>query len=420
MSVFNFIKFVFILVSLFGIVFIGAGAWKMNSAYNFAKTAKKVQGKFIGYHEVFKEPSMPDPDGFSRKVKETYPMFEYTDAKGKSHHITGTDVIVFERLKSGDNVDVLVSPDDPENARLGSFYYLYGGGGFLALTGLILIILLFHGFRIMALYIGPDSAPSHTVLIGVLQKFVQMKLPVGDLVIIVGGFVLLAGLIIGFGTRFILKRQDPALVQAIEAGRFDEARKLALDGKGIEGKNADNEPALIVALKANRHEVARAVLGHWTSTNVVTSKGASALSLAAANGDYSTLAIMIKKGAETFGLDPSVVHGLIVKGDIQTLRVILNSTFDPDSEYMWLTYGDHAVMNGKAEVIRLIQKHNGLFKSPPSFIALVLDDTDSLKAELKKPEACNIKFNKLTLTQFAEKIGKKEIIEKAGGCLDSK
>jgi hypothetical protein len=420
MTIFNFIKFVFILVSLIGVVFIGVGAWKMWSAYNFAKTAEKTQGTFTGYHEVLVNPTVPDSDGFKHKVKETYPMFAYTDAKGQAHHITGQDVIVFQNLKSGDPVDVLVSPDDPENARLGSAYHLYGGGGFLSLGGLLVIILLFYGFKALAVYIGPSAVISQTSLIAALQSFSQSKLPVGDFVIIAGGFVLLAGAMIGFGTHFILKRQDPSLVQAMEAGRFDEARMLALEGKGIEGKNAVNEPALIVALKANKPEVARAILSHWTSTNVVTSKGASGLSLAAANGDHITTAMMIKKGAETFGLDPSIVHSLIVKGDTETLSVIFSSSFTLDADYMRLTYGDHAVMYGKADVVRLIQKHNGPFKAPSSFIALVLDDTDALTVELKKPDACNRKFNRLTLTQFAEKIGKKEMIENAGGCMEPK
>jgi hypothetical protein len=420
MTIFNFFKFVFILVSLIGFVFIGAGAWKMWSAYNFAKTAEKTQGTFIGYHEVLRDPTVSNINRFKRKVKETYPIFVYTDAKGQTHHITGKDVIVFQRLKNSDDVDVLVSPDDPENARLGAAYYLYGGGGFLSLSGLVVIILLFYGFKAIAFYIGPSAVFDPTGLIGVLQSFGQIKLPVGDFVIIGGGFILLAGAMIGFGTHFILKRQDLSLIQAMEAGKFNEARMLALKGKGIEGKNADKEPALIVALKANKPEVARAILNHWTSTNVVSSEGASGLSLAAANGDYFTLAIMIKKGAETFGLDPSVVHDLIVKGDTETLSVIFSSSFDLDTKYMWLNYGDHAVMQGKADVVRLIKKHNGPFESPSSFIALVLDDTEVLTEALKKTDTCNKKFNRLTLTQFAEKIGKKKMIEKMGGCIESK
>jgi len=417
MTVFNFIKFVFIMVALTGLVFIGVGAWKMEAAHQFAKTAQKVQGTFAGYHEVLQDPTVMHNDSLKRKVRSTYPMFTYTDAQGRTHHITGNDVVVFQRLKSGDRVRILVSPHDPENARLGSVYYLYGGGGFLVIAGLIVILLFLHGLKALAHCIGPSAAAAQTSFMGGLQRFCQSTLPVGDFVIIAGGFVLVAGAMIGLGTHFFLKRQDPALIRAMEAGRFDEARLLAIEGRGIEGKNAANEPALIAALKANRPKVARAILRHWNTTNVVTSKGESGLSLAAANGDHITLAMMIKKGAETFGLNPSIVHDLIAKGDTETLDVIFSSTFALDAEYMRLTYGDHAVMHAKPDVVRLIQKHNGPFTAPPSFVALVLEDMDGLASALKKPDACRKNFDGTTLMQFAETIGKKALIDKAGGCL---
>lgn len=416
MTVFSFIKFAFACVSLMAFVFLGVGAWKVWSAYNFAKTAVKVQGTFIGYHEVLRDSTVTDSHGFKTKVSATYPMFAYTDAAGRTHHITGTEVVVFRWLKNGDPVDVLVSPDDPENARLGSMYYLYGDGGFSCLGGFFGIVLLFYGFKVFSLYLGPSAEISETIILAALQSFLRSKLPVGDLAFICGGFILLAGLMFGFGTYFILKRQDPALIQAMEAGRFEEARLLASQGKGIEGKNEDGEPALIVALKANKSEVARAILGHWISTNVVTSKGVSGISLAAANGDHHTLALMVKKGAETFGLHPSIVHRLIVKGDTGTLGVIFSSSFNLDTEYKRLTFGDHAVMHAKADVVRLIQQHHGPFKAPPAFIALVLDDMNMLTTALKEPNACHKIFQGFTLVHFAEIIGKQEMMEKAGAC----
>lgn len=416
MTVFSFIKLVFIGVSLMAFVFVGVGAWKVWSAYHFAKTALKVQGTFVGYHEVLSDSNMRDGYGFRTKVSSTYPMFTYTDAAGHQHHATGTDLVVFHWLESGDTVDVLVSPDDPGNARLGSMYYLYGAGGYGCLGGLMVVVLLFYGFKAFSLYFGPSAEISESIMIGSLQGFMQSKLPIGDLAIIGGGFVLLAGLMIGFGTYFILKRQDPALIQAMEAGRFEEARLLASQGKGIDGKNEDGEPALIVALKANKPQVARAILGHWTSTNVVTAKGVSGLSLAAANGDHRTLALMLKKGAETFGLDPSIVHRLVVQGDTETLKVIFSSSFSLDTEYNRLTMGDHAVMHAKADVVRLIQHHHGPFKAPPAFIALVLDDLDMLAATLKEPHNCRKTFQRLTVVDFAKKIGKQEMMEETRVC----
>jgi len=403
-------------MALMGVVLVGAGAWKMWSAYSFAGTARKVQGTFTGYHDVWGDSDVEDAHGFKTKAKETYPTFSFVDEQGRTHHITGTDAIVFQRLESGDAVDILVSHDDPDNARLASPYYLYGGGGLLSLGGFSAVLLLFYGLRALAHFGGPSAEVRETGFLAALQSFLQMKLPVGNLVIVGGGFVLVAGAVIGFGAYFIVQRQDPALIQAMEAGEFDAARILALRGKGIEGKNAAGEPALIVALKENRPEVARAILSHWTSTNVVTANGTSAVELAAAHGDPHTLAALLKKGAETFGLNPSIVHGLVVKGDTETLRVVFSSSFSLDTEYLGLSYGDHAVVLGKADVVRLIQEYNGPFKAPSAFIALALDDEDALKAALQRPNACRTTFQKLSLPQFAKKIDKTDMLEKLGGC----
>jgi len=420
MTIFNFIKFVIILLCLMGSVFVGAGAWKIWSAFCFAQSAQKVQGTFIGYHDVMADSTIKDSSGFKIKVEETYPLFAYCDNKGQTHNITGSDLIVWQWLKSGDQVDVLVSPDDPENARLAAPYYLYGSGGFLSLGGLLSIILLVYGLKVLALYIGPAAPLSQTGLLAMAQELAKKKLPLGDLVIVGGGFFVLSGAMIGFGTHLIFKRQDPALIQAMEAGKYDTARLLAIKGKGIEGKNKAGETALIVALKANKPEVTRAILSHWTSINVLAANGASALSLAAANSDHQTLTIMIKKGAETFGLNPSIIRDLISKGDRETLEVIFNSSINLDTEFRRLTYGDLAVLHGQAEVVHLIQSQNGPFKAPSSFIALVLDDSTMLSTALKQPAACHIKFNRLTLSQFAEKTGKQEQLAKAGGCIEGK
>ncbi len=404
MTIFNFIKFVIILMLLMGFVFIGAGAWKIRSAYRFSQNAEKTSGTFVGYQEVQQDSRIENASGFKIKVTEKHALFKYTDAQGRTRTITGPDVVVFESLKSGDPVDILVSPHDPENARLADPYYLYGGGGYLCLGGLAAIFVLFTAYKTIP-------------LIGVLQGIGRMRLPLGDLIIVGGGFIVLAGALMGFGTWLIMKRQDPALIQAMEAGRFDEARTLALQGRGIEGKNAAGEPALIVALQKNRPEVARAILDNpLVSTHVVAADGTSGLALAASRGDHNTLAMMLDRGAETFGLDPFVVHGLIKRGDPETLAVIVSSSFDLNAEFAGLTFGDHAVMSGRVDMVRLMQDQVAHFEAPRSFIALVFDDADALALEMKKPDACTKKFNRLTLSQFAEKIGKTQVLASAGGC----
>lgn len=404
---------------LMALAFIGGGVWKTWSAFRFAGTAIKVEGTFAGYREFMSHSTIKDSHGFKTRVKETYPMFSYRDAAGRSRIIVGRDVVVFQWLESGDRVTVLVDPDNPENARLGSLYYLYGSGAYLFAGGSLAILLLVVGFKKISLFIGPSAAPGQTALMKFVQGLAGKKLPLGDVVIMFGGFVLLAAAVMGAGAYFVMKSQDPSLVEALQAGNYDAARTLAASGRGIDGKNADGEPALIVALKADRPDVAGAILSHWTSVNVRTAKGVSGLALAAANGDHQTVATMIKKGAETSSLPPSLVYRLIVKGDIMTLAAVFSSKlFNLDAKFMRLTYGDHAVMHGKADVVRLIQEHNGPFQAPASFIALVLDDSNALKQALVSPDACKTEFNRLFLYQFAQKIDKKRLLEQAGGCVE--
>lgn len=122
---------------------------------------------------------------------------------------------------------------------------------------------------------------------------------------------------------------------------------------------------------------------------------------------------MLQKGVEAFfDIKHSVVYNLIDKNDIATLKVIFDNGYNLDWKYGPLPLGDHAVMLGNAEVVRLIQAHNGVFKAPPAFIALALNDSEALNKVLQNPGATEVVFQNLTLKQFAEKIDRLELLER--------
>ena len=417
MTVLSFIKGCLIMVALIGVVFFAVGLYQIWSTYNFAKTAEVRPGTFSGYQVVQRDSFPKDSSDSRRKTTETLPMFMYTDEKGQNRLETGRKAHLFQRFKHGDKVKVLVSRDGAGPPRLGDPFSLYGGGTGLCLIGITLIILIFFGIGKVDHFLRTPAENMYETQTGIhsyLRQISRSRLPVGDMVIIVGGFLLLAGGMIGFGSYIVIKRQDPALITAIQKNDIQRARILAAEGRGIDGRNSDKETALIVALKANQPHVARAILSCWVNANTAASDGTSAAQLAAANGDHRTLAMLLKKGAQTFSIKQYVVHDLIAKGDTATLSVIFDNNFDLDRKYMRLSFGDHAVIQGKADVVRLIQTKNGLFKAPPAFIALVLNDPDALNAALQTPGAFNEIFHKLTLRKFAQKIGREKMLEKAG------
>jgi len=418
MTVLSLIKGILVMTSLPGVVFIGVGVFKTWSAYNFAKTAEVVPGTFSGYETVLVDSTTrtSSTPGSRRGSKVTYPMFSYTDKNGHRRLESDPESHFIKRFKHGEKVTVLVSPDGSAAPRLGDTLSLFGPGISFCLIGIAFILLMSLGIKSANIYFGPLDPTVHEgqlSLRGALSEFGQSRFPVGDLVFILGGFLLTAGALVGTGTYFILKRTDQALLNALQNNDFKAAQILAYEGRGIQGKNQDGDLALIVALKANQPKVARAILGNFlVSATALSPDGSSPAYLAAVNGDHQTLAILLQKGAEAFNINSSVVYHLIVKNDIATLKVIFANGYNLDWKHDAFTLGDHAVILGNAEVVRLIQAYNGVFEASPAFIALALNDSEALNKALENPGATKVVFQNLTLKQFAKKIDHLELLER--------
>ena len=116
-----------------------------------------------------------------------------------------------------------------------------------------------------------------------------------------------------------------------------------------------------------------------------------------------------KKGAPTFGLEPSLIHDLIVKGDVALLKLIINDGYDLHQRYNQLFLGDYAVLEGRDQIVRLIKECHGAFQAPATFVALAMNDPEALKAALKRRNAAKFSFYGYSLEQFAQKINRQDL-----------
>jgi len=422
MTVFSLLKGAFIFASVLGLIVISIGVWKAWSAYDFTRSAEVKQGIFRGYHVARYKSITRDSSGLGRyrTVEEHLPMFAYKDSDGR-HEITGTESHFFRHLRSKVNepVKVLVSPDDPEIARLGDALSLYCSGGLLVLTGLIFFLLPRYGAGLIDRWRSDAStsvAENKTFAGSIIGHIGQMTIPVNDVVIVLGGFLLIAGGTLGYAYYFFNKRQNISLIEAIRNREYDSARILSAQGLGVDAKSPEGESALIIALKANQSELARSILNNlWITTHVTDVDGTSAIQLAAINGDYRTLALLFKKGEQVHDIKPAAIYHLIRKGDAATLKVIIDNGLDLNQTYTRISYGDQAILDGQIDVVRLIQKHNGLFKAPAAFVALATNDEEALRTALEDPKATSQKFSGFTLEGLSEKIGRNDLLKKIGG-----
>lgn len=136
------------------------------------------------------------------------------------------------------------------------------------------------------------------------------------------------------------KRNSDFLIHAIESGEYENALILALQGRGIDGKNSKNETALVTALKANQPDVACAIIDHlWVSKNCADTEGNLAIQIAAFNGDQKTLSLLLEKGEPIYNIRPKEIYHLIRKGDAPTIKFLADHGFNIKDDHSNITYG---------------------------------------------------------------------------------
>ena len=414
MTIYTFLKASLMVVIFIGLINMGCGLWKIWSAYDFSRTAIATQGVFRGYHlHVFKS-STRDTSGIRlyRKVEEYLPMFSYVNS-GIRYEKTGRDGHFFKHLRNKVDkpVKILISPVNPKTARLGDLFSLYCNGLLLTLGSLIFVIIPWYGIK----YINSwrDTALAAATEAGRISQHIgQSHIPISSVIIILCGFFLVAGSMAAYVYISATKRNSDFLIHAIESGEYENALVLALQGRGIDGKNSKNETALIAALKANQPDVACGILDHlWVSRNCADAEGNLAIQIAAFNGDQKTLALLLEKEESINNIRPKEIYHLIRKGDASTIKFLADHGFDIKNDHSNISYGDHAVFEGQADVVKLMKRLGGTINAPPAFVALAVDDPDALSKALKLPNTSSQKFRGLTLKKFAKKIGRIELLE---------
>ncbi|MCP3900475.1 MAG: hypothetical protein GY707_12255, partial [Desulfobacteraceae bacterium] len=128
-------------------------------------------------------------------------------------------------------------------------------------------------------------------------------------------------------------------------------------------------------------------------------------------GDIKTLALLFEKGEPIYHIQSREIYRLIHKGDAATIKFLVDNGFDIKEDYSNKTYGDQAVFEGQAEVVKLIQSLGGKINAPEAFVALATNDENALKKAFKHPKASEKKFRGLTLDRFAKRIGKSKLLE---------
>jgi len=122
-----------------GAVLSGASYYFYTSTTEFLETAKRTEGIVVKL--------LQEQDGENNST--TYrPVFEFTDESGKDHVIESGTSSNPPAFKKGETVEILYAPASPEDAKINSFFSLWGislifgivGGFFLAFGAVFLFI----------------------------------------------------------------------------------------------------------------------------------------------------------------------------------------------------------------------------------------------------------------------------------------
>jgi hypothetical protein len=389
MSMTALIKGVCILFILAGIPIALYGTWEIWGTVSLVNTTpKRVKAKFAGYHREVHESSRirSSPHVRSGGIESShsvalYPEFTYRADDGSERRVRESKAHVAEIYKPGDEVEILVSPHG--FPRLAGFYSLYGRDLLILAIGLGFILLplvIWKGFipalespagaelaaqgdqrirditkTIMELKVGP--VPYRYILGGVLGV-----LSLGLLVSVIAGLVpFLAQMRFGAGGR---------LIEALEQERFDEAREMVVEGKGIRAKNEHDQNVLLLALEAGQPELARLLIEAGADVNMRSKMNRTPLELATRSGDLETVKMLLAHGAlpELPDDEFPVFFVAVAKGHDDIARILIEAGTDLHRRYqikdLTVTAGDYAALAKKPALAEFIRQRGGSFERP--------------------------------------------------------
>jgi hypothetical protein len=100
-------------------------------AWNFSRNAVPAAGTVIGLRES------TDKDSGSVRYA---PTFQFPDASGASHTVSSSFYSAPPEFRVGDKVTVLYRRNDPDTARIDTFWQLWGLPALLGIIGFVLLL----------------------------------------------------------------------------------------------------------------------------------------------------------------------------------------------------------------------------------------------------------------------------------------
>ncbi len=381
------IKIILIAFMIIGIAITLYGAWEIIGTLNFVNASPgQTRGKFVGYNrevvQTRSRSSSPSPnwpgqvDFHDSTSIMSYAEFEYQTKDGQMRRIQESKIHVIERFKPGQEVEIILSPHPYQDPRLADFHSLYVRDLAIFTLGccFILIPLLIWKAGVPAL-----ESTAGVRLVAKMEEWFRMvastrvgPIRIGVLLKGCAGFiiiVLVISLIASLGPFVKQWRWGMGwgLIEALEKKRFDEAREMIAQKKGIHKKNEYNQSPLLLALEARQPELARMLVEAGADVNIKSKMYMTPLRVATQSGDLETVKLLISRGASPDAPEdefPPFAYAL-AKGYDDIARVLVEGGTNLHKQYRYgenmRTVGDMAVLARKPELVELIRQRGGIF-----------------------------------------------------------
>lgn len=379
------IKIILTAFIIFGIAVALYGAWEIIGTLNFVNSSPgRVKAKFVGYYEeiVQTRSSSPSPnwpgqvDFYDSTSIMSYPQFEYVTKDGETRQVQEPKIHVFERFKRGQEVEIILAPHPYQDPRLAGFYSLYFRDLCIFTLGCCFILI---PFLIWKVSIPLMESTAGMRLVAKMEEWYRTiastrigPITVGGLLKGCAGFIIIV-LIISltaslapFVKQFHLG-MSWGLIEALEKKRFDEARQMIAERKGINKTNEYNQSPLLLALEAKQPELARMLVEAGADVNIKSKMYMTPLRVATQSGDLETVKLLISRGASPDAPEdefPPLVYALI-RGYDDIARVLVEGGTNLHKQYRcedrMRTVGDIAVRARKPDLVELIRQRGGVF-----------------------------------------------------------
>jgi len=303
-----------------------------------------------------------------------YPVCSYVAKDGQTLQVREKKPHIFEMFKPGQEVEIILSSH--AEPRLAGFYSLYFRDLVILILGLCFVVVpLLIGrvvipsletqagmqaaahfqetfAQIAASRVGPMSVA--TFLKGV-AAFLGLVIVIS---IVTGALPFLHQLGIGVGSK---------LITAIEEKRYDDARKLILERKGINRVDDYDRNALLIALETGQPELARMLIEAGADVNIKSKMYMTPLRVSTQAGDLEMVKLLLAKGASPDAPEdeaPPLAYA-IAAGHDEIARRLIEGKTDLHRRYIVgersLTVGDMALLNKKLQLVEMIRQRGGTF-----------------------------------------------------------